>query len=236
MFKNKTFSLVLPAYNEETHIKKNIEAFFKTNVFDEIIVVDNNSTDNTKNEIQKTSAKYFKETTQGYGAALRKGMEESTCDYIVLCEPDSTFNSNDIFKFLSYIDDFECIFGTRTTKSLIQKGAKMQFYLRVGNIVVAKILEYLYFGPTLSDIGCTYKMISRSSYEKIKNNLRVAGSEFQPELMIQLILNKVRILEIPVNYLEREGKSKITYNFISSFQLAIKMLLLIFRLRIKNIF
>ena len=54
--------------------------------------------------------------------------------------------------------------------------------------------------------------------------------------MIQLILNKVRILEIPVNYLEREGKSKITYNFISSFQLAIKMLLLIFRLRIKNIF
>ena len=42
MFKNKSFSLVLPAYNEESHIKKNIESFFDTKVFDDIIVVDNN--------------------------------------------------------------------------------------------------------------------------------------------------------------------------------------------------
>ena len=146
-------------------------------------------------------------------------MQVSNGDYIVLCEPDSTFTSKDIYKFLAYIDDFDCIFGTRTTKSLIQKGAKMQFYLRVGNIAVAKFLEYLFFGPTLSDVGCTYKMISRNSYEKIKNKLTVTGSEFQPELMIRLILNKERILEIPVNYLEREGKSKITYNFFSSLKL-----------------
>ena len=67
--------------------------------------------------------------TQGYGAALRRGMEESSSDYIVLCEPDSTFSAKDIYKFLSYIDDFECIFGTRTTKSLIQQGAKCNFIL-----------------------------------------------------------------------------------------------------------
>lgn len=235
MFNNKTFSLILPAYNEELNIRKNIEAFLKTNIFDEIIVVDNNSTDNTKSEIQKTAAKYFDEKTQGYGAALRRGMEESSSDYIVLCEPDSTFSSKDIYKFLSYIDDFECIFGTRTTKSLIQQGAKMQFYLRVGNIFVAKILEYMFLGPTLSDVGCTYKVISRKSYLKIKDKLNVIGSEFQPELMIQLILARVRILEIPVNYLEREGKSKITYNFISSLKLALKMIFLIIKLRIKHL-
>ncbi len=235
MFNNKTFSLILPAYNEEVNIRKNIDAFLKTNIFDEIIVVDNNSTDNTKSEIQKTSAKYFEEKTQGYGAALRRGMKESSCDYIVLCEPDSTFSSKDIYKFLSYIDDFECIFGTRTTKSLIQQGAKMQFYLRIGNIFVAKLLEYMFLGPTLSDVGCTYKVISRQAYLKIKNKLNVTGSEFQPELMIQLILEKVRILEIPVNYLEREGKSKITYNFISSLKLALRMIFLIFKLRIKHL-
>ena len=235
MLNNKTFSLVLPAYNEEVHIKKNIDFFYDINLFDEIIVVDNNSTDGTENEIKKTSAKYIKETIQGYGAALRKGMQISKGDYIVLCEPDSTFKSNDIYKFLAYIDDFDCIFGTRTTKSLIKKGAKMQFYLRVGNIIVAKFLEYIFFGPTLSDVGCTYKMISRSSYEKIKDELSVNGSEFQPELMIRLILKKERILEIPVNYLEREGKSKITYNFFSSFKLALKMIFLILKLRIKNI-
>ena len=236
MFKNKSFSLVLPAYNEETHIKKNIESFIETKIFDEIIVVDNNSTDLTKVEIEKTKAKYICEKIQGYGAALRKGMEASTGDYIVLCEPDSTFSAKDIYKFLAYIDDFDCIFGTRTTKSLIHKSAKMQFSLRIGNIIVAKILEYMFLGPTLSDVGCTYKVISREAYQKIKSDLKVIGSEFQPELMINLILKKIKILEIPVNYLEREGKSKITYNFTSSFVLALKMLLLMFRLRIKSLF
>lgn len=236
MFNNKSFSLILPAYNEGTQIKKNIESFLNTKIFDEIIVVDNNSTDLTKKEIEKTEAKYLFEKTQGYGAALRKGMEASTGDYIVLCEPDSTFSAKDIYKFLAYIEDFECIFGTRTTKSLIHKSAKMQFMLRLGNILVAKLLEYLFFGPTLSDVGCTYKVISRHSYEKIRNNLTVIGSEFQPELMINLILKNTKILEIPVNYLEREGKSKITYNFTSSSVLGLKMILLIFKLRIKSLF
>lgn len=236
MFNNKSFSLILPAYNEETHIKKNIETFSETKIFDEIIVVDNNSTDLTKIEIEKTDAKYLCEKIQGYGAALRKGMESSNGDYIVLCEPDSTFSAKDIYKFLAYIDDFDCIFGTRTTKSLIHKSAKMQFSLRIGNILVAKVLEYMFLGPTLSDVGCTYKVISREAYQKIKSDLKVIGSEFQPELMINLILKKIKILEIPVNYLEREGKSKITYNFTSSSVLAVKMLLLMFRLRIKSLF
>ena len=53
MYKNKTFSIVIPAYNEEVHIKKNIEQFLNTNIFDEIIVVDNNSTDKTSEEIKR---------------------------------------------------------------------------------------------------------------------------------------------------------------------------------------
>ncbi len=236
MYNNKSFSLVLPAYNEGSHIRKNIDDFLNTNIFDEIIVVDNNSTDSTPEEIKKTSAIYIKETQQGYGAALRKGMDHAKGDYIVTCEPDSTFYPKDIFKFLSYLDEFDCIFGTRTTKLLIKDRAKMNFYLRIGNILVAKILEYLYLGPTLSDVGCTYKLMSRNSYNKIKDRLSVNGSEFQPELMINLILFKNRILEIPVNYLEREGKSKITYNFTSSLILAIKMLILIFKLRLKSLF
>ena len=236
MHKGKSFSLIFPAYNEESHIRKNIDSFWETGVFDEIIAVDNNSSDNTRVEIEKTKAKYLHEPIQGYGKALRKGMEFSKCDYIVTCEPDSTFSPKDIFKFLAYIDDFDCIFGTRTTKSLIHERAKMKFSLRIGNILVAKILEYIFFGPTLSDVGCTYKLISRQAYEEIKNNLDITGSEFQPELMINLILKKFRILEIPVNYLERDGKSKITYNFTSSFKLGIRMMTLIFKLRIKSFF
>ena len=80
----------------------------------------------------------------------------------------------------------------------------------------------MFLGPTLSDVGCTYKVLSREAYQKIKSDLKVVGSEFQPELMINLILKKLKILEIPVNYLERDGKSKITYNFTSSSVLALK--------------
>ena len=112
----------------------------------------------------------------------------------------------------------------------------MQFYLRIGNILVAKYLEYIFLGPTLSDVGCTYKVLSKTAYEKIKNDLKVTGSEFQPELMIKLIQKKIRILEIPVNYYKRVGNSKITYNFFASLKLAIRMIYLITSLRLLTIF
>ena len=59
MYNNKTFSLVLPAFNVESHIKKNIEDFESVQLFDEIIVIDNNSTDNTKSEIKNFSSISF---------------------------------------------------------------------------------------------------------------------------------------------------------------------------------
>ena len=216
MYKNKTISLVLPAFNEQINIKQSIEEFLGTGVFDEIIVIDNNSSDNTAVEIKKTSATYIIEKNQGYGAAIRTGLKNCTGDYIVMCEPDGTFKANDIHKFLSYAEQFDCVFGTRTAKSTIGKDAKMQFYLRVGNILVAKFLEYLFFGPTLSDVGCTFKLISKNSYKQMENQLTVIGSELQPEIMVHAIKNGNSIIEIPVNYLARKGYSKITYNFSSA--------------------
>ena len=233
MKKKKTFSLVLPAYNEGKNIKKNLSEFIKTGIFDEIIVVDNNSTDNTANEIKKTSVKYIFLKDQGYGIALRTGMSFCSSDYIVTCEPDGSFKASDIVKFLSYLNEFDCVFGTRTAKSSIGKGAKMPFYLRIGNVLVAKFLEYLFSGPTLTDVGCTYKVISKKSYEEIKDKLKVIKSELQPEIMIHLIKKKNKIIEIPVHYLERKGKSKITYNFNSSLGVAIKMIILIIILRFR---
>lgn len=232
----KTFSLVLPAYNEELNIKNCIEEFEKTGVFSEIIAVDNNSTDNTAEEIKKTSAIYILEKKQGYGIALRSGMNRCTSNYIVMCEPDGTFRASDIHKFLCYIDEFDCVFGTRTAKSTIQKGAKMQFYLRVGNVIVAKLLEYFFFGPTITDVGCTYKLLSKKSYDQIKDKLTVTKSELQPEIMVHLINNSNKIIEIPVNYLQRKGKSKITYNFSSSLAVALRMVILLINLRFRLYF
>ncbi len=231
-FRNK-IDLILPSYNEERSINKCINDFESLQIFKNIIVIDNNSTDNTKIEVKKTNAKLINENEQGYGASLTRGLKESKSDYVITCEPDLTFSHKDIYKFLIYLDDFDCVFGTRTSKSMIGLGAKMTSYLRYGNILVAKFLEYLFNGPTLTDVGCSYKAFKKQSIKKIINKLSVKKSHFQPELMINLIEQNNKIIEIPVFYLKREGYSKITYNFYSSLRVAINMIKLIIILFIK---
>ena len=232
----QTIDLILPAYNEESSVRKCIENFESLNLFNEIIAVDNNSTDNTANEIKKTSAKYILEKEQGYGSALIRGIKESSSDIIITCEPDLTFAHLDIYKFLVYLEDFDCVFGTRTSSSMIQEGSKMYSYLRYGNIIVAKLLEYLFFGPTLTDVGCTYKAFKSKPLKNVLHKLTVTGSHFQPELMIRLIESKNKIVEIPVYYLRRSGYSKITYSFYSSLRVALNMIKIILFLYLKKLF
>ena len=110
----------------------------------------------------------------------------------------------------------------------------MNFLLRFGNILVAKLLQFLFNSIKLSDVGCTLKLITKKDYFKIKNKLNVEKSHFQPELMINLILLKKNIIEIPVRYYKRVGFSKITNNYFSTTILALRMILLILVLRIKN--
>ena len=232
----QTIDLILPAYNEESSVRKCIENFESLNLFNEIIAVDNNSTDNTANEIKKTSAKYILEKEQGYGSALIRGIKESSSDIIITCEPDLTFSHLDIYKFLVYLEDFDCVFGTRTSSSMIKEKSKMYSYLRYGNIIVAKLLEYLFFGPTLTDVGCTYKAFKSKPLKNVLHKLTVTGSHFQPELMIRLIESKNKIVEIPVYYLKRSGYSKITYNFYSSLRVAFNMIKIILFIYLKKIF
>jgi glycosyltransferase involved in cell wall biosynthesis len=228
MFNGKSISVIFPVYNEGKNIRRAINEFFATGIVDEIIAVDNNSTDNSKKEILKTKARYILEKKQGYGNALMRGMREAKSDYIITVEPDGTFDSKDLFKFVHYADDFDVVFGTRTSKSMIWSNAKMNFFLRLGNWAVAKMLEYLYNGPCLTDVGCTFKCFKREKFKKISSRLTVGGSHFSPELMLLCIKKGLSCVEIPVTYKERIGDSKITSNFWKSFKLGIRMIWLIF--------
>ena len=76
MWEGKTVSLVFPAYNEEAGIRKAIEEFDATGVIDEILVVNNNSVDRTAEEVALTRARIVDEKTQGYGAALTRGLPQ----------------------------------------------------------------------------------------------------------------------------------------------------------------
>jgi glycosyltransferase involved in cell wall biosynthesis len=226
MYKNKKISVIMPCYNEADNIKKAIESFLNIKEVDEVLVVDNNSTDNSVNEVKKTKAMLINEKKQGYGHAIQKGYHEAKGEILITCEPDGTFLAEDIYKLLLYSDEFDVVFGTRTSKECIWKGANMFWFLRLGNVFVAKLLEYLHNGPCLTDVGCTFKLIKMPVYSKIKTKLKVGGSHFSPELMIECIRH-TKCIEIPVNYMQRIGTSKITGDFWKAFKLGINMIALI---------
>ncbi len=234
MWNKQKVSVVFPAYNEQEGIKAAIDDFFSTGVVDEIVVVDNNSKDRTAEIIKKTRARYVLETRQGYGHALRRGLKEATGDLIITAEPDGTFEGKDIMKLLIYSDDVDVVFGTRTSKELIWEGAKMNWFLRIGNEFVAKVLEYVHNGPCLTDVGCTLKLIKKDSLRKIERKFRVGGSQFSPEFMIICIKNKLKCVEIPVNYKGRIGSSKITSTNYKAFKLGLQMIWLIISYRFKD--
>ena len=85
----------------------------------------------------------MQEPAQGYGHALRRGLREASGDLVILAEPDGTFVGRDVLKLLAYADDFDMVCGTRTTRELIWTQANMGWFLRVGNLVVAKFLQVL---------------------------------------------------------------------------------------------
>ncbi len=237
MYKNKKVSVVFGTYNEENSIKKVIDDFFATGFVDEVIAVDNNALGKTKEEIEKTKAIRVVETKQGYGYAYMRALSEATGDLVVTTEVDGTFEPNDLHKFLLYSDDFPVVFGTRTSRAAIWSGAFMPFPVRFANWLWAKIIEVLYNGPVLTDVGCTYKLLNRQSLEKIKKYFPQSKGDgtFSPEIMIWLIRHEKKIIEIPVIYKERIGVSGYTGSTIRAAILGLRMLPLIFKYRFKKI-
>ncbi|OGH16046.1 MAG: hypothetical protein A3C30_00680 [Candidatus Levybacteria bacterium RIFCSPHIGHO2_02_FULL_40_18] len=224
MYKGKRVSLVFPAYNEGKNIEAAIKDFQSIKFVDEIVVVDNNSRDKTPEIAKKAGTLVVLEKNQGYGFALRRGMKEATGDLIVLCEPDATFSAEDLPRFLSLTDKFDLVTGTRTNKRYIRSGANMGFFLRVGNISVAKFMQLLYGLNNVSDCGCTFRVFKKSLVEKIIPHLSVGGSHFLPETVVLSKLAGGKIIEIPVHYGPRIGESKITGSFRRSVKVGLNML------------
>ena len=236
MWRNESVSVILPTYNEKDSIRRVIDDFFRTGVVDEVVVVNNNAAAGTSAEIKKTAAREIFESKQGYGAAIQRGLKESSGELMIICEPDGTFLARDIIKLLAYADDFEVVFGTRTTQVLIWEGANMGSLLKWGNWAVAKLLEFLFNTATFTDVGCTMRLIKKEALGKIESQFTVNGEYFGPEMMILVILNGLRYIEIPVNYLPRVGRSSVTGHKGKTIILALRMISLILRYRFASWF
>jgi glycosyltransferase involved in cell wall biosynthesis len=232
MWQGQRVSVVFPAYNEEVGIAAAVTDFGSLEAVDEVLVVDNNSRDRTSEEAERAGARVVKESRQGYGNALRRGLAEAQGEYVVLAEPDGTFMAKDVLKLLAYADDFDLVLGTRTTRELIWHGANMGWQLRWGNWAVAKLLQVLFDGPSLSDCGCTLRLVRRSAAERMLPRFTVGGSHFLPEMVCLALLQRQRLVEVPVNYRDRVGQSKITGSMQTALRVGARMVGLILRYRL----
>lgn len=234
MWHGKTVSVVLPTYAEKDSIRGVIEDFFATGYVDEVLVVNNNAERGTADEVEKTAARQVFESRQGYGHAIRRGLAEAEGDLIVLAEPDGTFLASDIVKLLAYSAEVDVVLGTRTTTELIWEGANMGAFLKWGNWAVAKMVEVLFNTRHLSDIGCTYRLLSRTAARRFAAEMTVGGSHAGPEMLMLTLTSELRFVEVPVNYLPRVGTSSVTGSKVTAFLLGLRMIAFILRARIRG--
>jgi NDP-sugar pyrophosphorylase family protein len=231
-FENHRISLVIPAYNEAAAIGFVVNDF-RDHVH-EIVVMDNQSADGTGDIARALGATVHSRPLRGYGDAIKQGMAEATGDIIVIVEADGTFRAKDLHKLLEYLKDCDMAIGTRTTRQLIEQGANMIGILRWGNVVVGKLIEALWWNvePRFTDVGCTYRAIWREPYLRIRDYLTRDDAAFSPEMMIEMLRAKGRVIEIPVSYHRRRGgESKHSASLKHSIRTGFKMLRVILEKR-----
>ncbi|TWE07286.1 glycosyltransferase family 2 protein [Rudaeicoccus suwonensis] len=224
MIQDKTVAVVLPTYNEKDSIAACIRAFEEISEVDEIIVVNNNAADGTSEEVAGTSAREVIETTQGYGAAIQRGLREAKTDLIVVCEPDGTFDPDDLRKLLAFMPECDLVVGSRTVNTFIWDGANMGWFLRWGNWAVAKMIEVMYNTSCLSDVGCTFRVMTRQQADEILARSTLDGSAYGLEMLLISVITRARMVQVPVNYRPRVGESSVTGDLRKTIPLGLEMM------------
>lgn len=211
MYNHKSVSVVLATYREKKSIKRIIQSFFDTGFVDEIIVVNNNAENGTDEEIKKTKAKIIYEKRQGYGYAFRTGIKRASGYYTILCEPDGTYEAEDIEKLLIYAKQgFDVVLGSRTGQSTLFSGADMDIRRKWANVLEAKSIEVLFNSNSLTDVGCTYKLFTKKTLSKFSKKWLTTNSLFATELLLLTVSHKVNYIEIPITFKKRVGVSSLT--------------------------
>jgi glycosyltransferase involved in cell wall biosynthesis len=234
MWNGKRVAVVLPTYRERDSIAVAIKGFEALGLVDDILVVNNNAELGTSAEVATTSAREIHEVRQGYGAAIRRGLREVDADLVCICEPDGTFDPADLLKLLPFSHECDAVFGSRTVSTFIWSGANMDRFLRWGNWAVAKVIEVVYNTTHLSDVGCTMRLLSRECIERIAPGFTSDGSRFGLEMQLLVVMNRERLVQVPVNYRPRVGTSAVTGDRKKALALGVDMVGLVLRMRLRR--
>lgn len=195
---NKKIDILLPCLNEKSTIGeciKRINKVMKKEKYNyNIVVCDNNSTDDSRKIAKKEKTKIIIEKEKGYGSTILNGIKKSKADFIVMLDADLSYNEKDIPKMIKCLDKCDLVIGNRF-KGTIEKNA-MTFSHRYGSKLLTEYGNLL-FRTISHDYHCGLRAFKR---EKIINcNLSSRGFEFASEMIIKAKLNKLVMKEIPTD-------------------------------------
>jgi glycosyltransferase involved in cell wall biosynthesis len=200
-------SVIIPAVNEAPSIGLVLDEIPKDDV-DEIIVVDNGSTDDTAGEAKRHGARVVTESERGYGAACLKGIASITADsgIIVILDGDHSDYPGDLPLLLAPIQrgNADFVLGSRVMGGA--EGGALQWNQRFGNAMACSLIRWL-FGVRFTDMG-PFRAMRRASLQAM--GMRDKNYGWNAEMQVKAVSAGLRILEVPVRYRKRVGTSKIS--------------------------
>jgi glycosyltransferase involved in cell wall biosynthesis len=201
-------SIIVPVYNEKNTFLPLLKKVQSLDLDKEIIIVDDCSTDGSREIIARQTGQNLKTILQnknaGKGAAIREGIKLATGDYIIIQDADLEYNPEEIKKLIGPIlaGQTKVVYGSR----FLGKHYFRSLAHYLGNKLLTLITNVLY-GTFLSDMETCYKLMPASLIKNLP--LRANRFDFDPEITAKILKSGHKILEMPISYDSRtfaEGK------------------------------
>lgn len=197
-----SISIIIPAYNEEKKILDVVNNIRKTRTNDEIIVVDDGSTDNTYEIIKNSGVKVIRHPyNKGYGAAIKTGIRNASGNVVLFIDADGQHNAEDIEKIAEPINDYDMVVGARS------KTSRVSYFRKFGKKIMKMYASYL-AGIQIPDLNSGFRAVRKDmALEFI--HLYPNGFSLTTTITMACILSGHSIKFVSIQTEERVGKSKI---------------------------
>ncbi|MBU0686812.1 MAG: glycosyltransferase family 2 protein [Candidatus Margulisbacteria bacterium] len=192
-------SIIIPVYNEQNTLLEILKRVQALDLNKEIIIVDDYSTDRTREILSKYKEANTKiilqSKNQGKGAAIREGIKMAGGDYVIIQDADLEYNPQEILKLIKLVIDGQAqvVYGSRFKGKHVFRS--LSHYL--GNKLLTLITNLLY-RTTLTDMETCYKLIPTDLIKQIP--LRANRFDFEPEITAKILKRGYKITEVPISY------------------------------------